>query len=85
MSKTALIIVDLQNDYFKGGKCELEDTEAVTIKAAALLKRFREKGLPVVHVRHEFPTVDAPFFVPNSEGVKVHSSVQEVEGEPVVV
>tara|TARA_R110001583_G_scaffold130834_1_gene282566 strand:- start:69289 stop:69840 length:552 start_codon:yes stop_codon:yes gene_type:complete len=85
MSKTALIIVDLQNDYFKGGKWVLEGTEAATIKAAALLKRFREKGLPVVHIRHEFPTVDAPFFAPNSEGVKVHSSVQEVEGESVVV
>jgi nicotinamidase-related amidase len=85
MSKTALIIVDLQNDYFKGGKWELEGTEDATIKAATLLKRFREKGLPVVHIRHEFPTVDAPFFAPNSEGAKVHSSVHELEGEPVVV
>ncbi|HDY84687.1 hypothetical protein LCGC14_0786330 [marine sediment metagenome] len=85
MSKTALIIVDLQNDYFKGGKWELEGTEAATIKAASLLKRFREKGLPVVHVRHEFPTVDAPFFAPSSEGVKVCPSVQEVEGEAVVI
>tara|TARA_R110002050_G_scaffold269917_2_gene412689 strand:+ start:231175 stop:231747 length:573 start_codon:yes stop_codon:yes gene_type:complete len=84
-TNTALIIVDLQNDYFKGGKWELEGTQAATINAAALLKRFREKGLPVVHVRHEFPTADAPFFAPNSDGVKVHPSVQEIEGEPVVV
>ncbi|MDO7596854.1 MAG: cysteine hydrolase [Pseudomonadota bacterium] len=85
MSKTALIIVDLQNDYFKGGKWELEGTEAATIKATSLLKRFREKGLPVVHIRHEFPTDDAPFFAPNSEGAKVYPPVQEVAGEPVVV
>jgi len=85
MSKTALIIVDLQNDYFKGGKWELEGTEAAAVKAASLLKRFREKGLPVVHVRHEFPTVDAPFFAPNSEGAKVHPLVQEIAGEAVVI
>lgn len=85
MTKTALIIVDLQNDYFKGGKWKLEGTEEATIKAAELLSRFREKGLPVVHVRHEFPTVDAPFFAPNSEGAKVYSSVKELAGEPVVV
>jgi len=85
MSKTALIIVDLQNDYFKGGKSELEGTEAATVKAASLLKRFREKGLPVVHVRHEFPTADAPFFAPNSEGAKVYPSMQEIKGEPVVI
>lgn len=85
MPKTALIIVDLQNDYFPGGKWELEGTEAATTKAATLLKHFRANGLPVVHVRHEFPTADAPFFAPNTDGVKVHLSVQELEGEPVVV
>ena len=85
MSKSVLIIVDLQNDYFQGGKWELEGTEAAATKAAILLKRFREKGLPVVHVRHEFPTSDAPFFVPNSDGAKIHSSVQPLEKEPVVL
>ena len=85
MPKTALIIVDLQNDYFQGGKWELEGTEAAATKAAILLENFRAKGLPVVHVRHEFPTGDAPFFVPNSDGAKVHSSVRDIEGEPVVL
>jgi len=85
MSKTALIIVDLQNDYFKGGKWELEGTEAALIKAAELLKAFRAKGLPVVHVSHEFPTDDAPFFLPNSDGAKIHSSVQPLANEPVVL
>ncbi len=85
MSNTALIIVDLQNDYFKGGKWELEGTEAAAIKAGKLLKTFREKGLPVVHIRHEFPTVDAPFFAPNSEGAQVHLPLKELEDEPVIV
>ena len=85
MSKIALIVVDLQNDYFQGGKWKLEGTEAASAKAAELLESFRAKELPVVHVRHEFPTTDAPFFVPGSDGAKVHSSVREVEGEPVVI
>ncbi len=85
MPKLALIIVDLQNDYFQGGKWELEGTEAAATKAATLLKSFRAKNLPVVHVRHEFPTGDAPFFLPNSDGAKIHSSVQNIEGEPVVL
>ena len=85
MSKTVLIIVDLQNDYFQGGKWELEGTEAAAINAAILLKSFRANRLPVVHVRHEFTITDAPFFVPDSDGAKVHSSVQELEGEPVVL
>jgi nicotinamidase-related amidase len=85
MKKTALLLVDIQNDYFPGGKWELEGTEAAAKKAATLLKSFREKGLPVVHIRHEFPTDDAPFFAPNSDGSKIHSSVQNIDGEPVVL
>ena len=85
MTKTALLIVDLQNDYFPGGKWELEGTEAVAANAAKLLGCFREKKWPVVHVRHEFPTEDAPFFAPDSPGAEIHSSVKNRDGEPVVV
>ena len=48
MSKTALITVDLQNDYFQGGKWQLEGSEAAAANAARLLTAFRAKGLPVV-------------------------------------
>ncbi len=85
MSKTALLMIDLQNDYFPDGKWELEGTEAVAIKAADLLSAFREQKLPIVHVRHEFPTSDAPFFAPATEGSEIHTTVQPIEGEPVVL
>lgn len=85
MANTALIIVDLQNDYFEGGKWTLEGTETAAKNSALLLKKFREKSLPVIHVRHEFPSTDAPFFVPGSEGAQVHASVKEQAGEPVII
>ena len=56
MKQTALLIVDLQNDYFPGGRWELSNTEAAAAQAAAMLDHFREQKLPVIHVRHEFPT-----------------------------
>ncbi len=85
MKNIALILVDFQNDYFQGGRWELEGTDIAANNAARLLKVFREKNLPVVHIRHEFPTDDAPFFTPNSEGAKIHSTVENIEGEPVVL
>ncbi len=84
-NKTALILIDLQNDYFKGGKMELVGTDAAASNAAKLLKAFRDNNLPLVHVRHEFLTDDAPFFLPNSDGAKIHSSVKPLEGEKVVL
>jgi nicotinamidase-related amidase len=84
MPKTALLLVDFQNDYFQNGKWPLAGTEAAVEKGAQLLEAFREKGLPVVHVRHEFPTDEAPFFAPGSEGAQIHTSVSAAEHEPVV-
>ncbi len=84
MSTTALLIVDLQNDYFPNGKWELKGTEAAAAKTLTLLKSFREKAMPIVHVRHEFPTAEAPFFLPGSQGAKIHSSLAPLENEPVI-
>jgi nicotinamidase-related amidase len=81
MSNTALIIIDMQNDYFPGGKCLLEGIEAAAANAARILAHFRENNLPVVHVRHEFSTVEAPFFVPGSDGAKIHHTLQPAEAE----
>ena len=88
MSNTALLLIDLQNDYystFEGAKWPLAGTEKASKNAAKLLEKFREQGLPVVHVRHEFPTDEAPFFLPNSTGAHIHQSVAALDNEPVVL
>lgn len=84
MSTTALLLIDFQNDYFEGGSWRLVGTENAAKKGAELLAAFREKGYPVVHVRHEFPSAEAPFFKPGSEGAQIHSTVTPLENEPVV-
>lgn len=84
-TSTALILVDLQNDYFPGGKWMLEGTELAVAKAASLLAHFRSQKLPIFHIRHEFPTADAPFFVPGSSGAEIHPAVAPQPGEPVIL
>lgn len=81
MSKTALIIIDMQNDYFAGGKWTLEGIETAAANAARVLADFRERELPVIHVRHEFSSSDAPFFVPGTTGAKIHENLSPAEGE----
>jgi nicotinamidase-related amidase len=82
--KTALLLIDLQNDYFSGGRMELVGSEAASARAAQALKLFRERGLPVFHVRHEAVREGATFFLPGTAGAGIHASVQPVDGEPVV-
>lgn len=84
-SKTALIVVDIQNDYFPGGLWTLSKVEAAAAKAAQVIAVFRERGDLVVHIRHEFTSADAPFFRPGSEGAQLHPSVINQPEEPVVL
>ncbi|WNF45896.1 cysteine hydrolase family protein [Pseudomonas sp. SG20056] len=84
-SKTALIVVDIQNDYFPGGLWALSKVEVAAAKAAQVIAVFRERGDLVVHIRHEFTSADAPFFRPGSEGAQLHSSVINQPNEPVVL
>ncbi|MDI3284111.1 cysteine hydrolase family protein [Polyangium sp. 15x6] len=85
MAARALIVVDIQNDYFPGGKWTLSGTEAAADNAARLLAAARSKGDLVVHIRHEFPSADAPFFAPGSEGAQIHPKVRNRDDEHVVL
>lgn len=85
MSKHALVIIDIQNDYFPGGKWTLHGADKAADQAAKVLTATRKKGDLVVHVRHEFESVEAPFFAPGSDGAKIHPKVANVTGEPVVL
>lgn len=81
---TALLIVDIQNDYFPGGKMELVGSPEAAAQAARLIAAFRAKNLPLVHVRHESVRPGATFFIPGTEGAKIHGSVAPREGETVI-
>lgn len=86
--QTALILVDFQNDYFPsfpGAKLPLVGTEVAADNGAQLLDAFRSQGLPVVHVHHEFPSEQAPFFVAGSDGASIHTSVQPKPEEVCVL
>jgi nicotinamidase-related amidase len=80
----ALLLIDLQNDYFPGGDMELAGIDGASRNAAAILDRFRELRLPLVHVRHEFASAEAPFFRPGTPGAEIHSSVAPLASEAVI-
>ena len=85
MSSTALIVVDIQNDYFPGGKWPLVGAEAAADNAVRVIQAARDAGDFIVHIRHEFSSDDAPFFAPGSEGARLHPKVLNLEHEPVVL
>jgi len=80
----ALVLIDIQNDYFPGGKMELVGSEEAGKQAGRLLAAFRAKKAPVFHVQHISMHPGATFFLPDTNGVNLHASVLPLEGEAVV-
>jgi len=85
MTRRAIIVIDIQNDYFPDGRWPLAGVEAAADNAARVIATGRDAGDLVVHVRHEFEGDDAPFFVPGSAGSEIHPKVAGLPGEPVVL
>jgi nicotinamidase-related amidase len=80
----ALVIVDIQQDYFPGGAHPLEGPEEAALAAGRLLDSFRAAGDHVIHVRHVWDEEEATFMRPGTEGVDIHPAVIPVEGELVI-
>lgn len=82
--KEALLLIDIQNDYFPGGKMELVSMEEAAKKAGKLLKVFRTASKPVFFIKHMSTRSDATFFVPGTQGTDIHSSVSPLPDETVI-
>ena len=82
--KTALIVIDIQNDYFEGGANPLVGSLEASLSARALLEDFRTRALPVVHVRHLSTRTGSTFFIPGTHGAEIHENVAPTAGEKVI-
>ncbi|MFM9876696.1 MAG: cysteine hydrolase family protein [Rhodoglobus sp.] len=80
----ALVLIDLQLDYFEGGAHPLVGPDAAVRNAAAVLEHFRASGEPVIHVFHVWDAPEATFFRPGTRGVRIHPAVAPAAGEGLV-
>lgn len=87
MTKSALLLIDIQNDYFPsfaGSKMPLPGMDSASEMAASLLATARDNGVRVIHVKHVMASDAAPFFHPGTPGAELHDSVAPQAGETVI-
>jgi nicotinamidase-related amidase len=84
LDRPALLIIDIQNFYFEGGRIPLVGSDQAALKAGVVLSAFREKGWPVFHIQH-LP-MDAPSYIPGTTDSQyaIREAVKPAPGEPVV-
>ena len=83
--KSVLLLIDIQKDYFPGGRMELVQPLEAAKKAYELLQCFREHQGHHVHIQHVAIKPDATFLIPGTAGTDIHDSVAHFEGEPLVI
>jgi len=82
--RKALLLIDLQNDYFLGGKMTLDGANEAVQNARLLLDRFRKEFWPVFHIRHVAMKPDATYFLPGTAGSRIHPNVGPLTSEDVI-
>lgn len=81
--KTALILVDIQNDYFPNGSNPLHNAENALNNAKIILDHFRSTQYPLFFIQH-FNGPDSSFFRPNTPGAEIHATIAPLPSEKVI-
>ncbi|CAN5536450.1 cysteine hydrolase family protein [soil metagenome] len=76
--KRALVVVDVQKEYFGGPLEVVHPTPADALaNIVAVMKTAAEAEIPVIAVQHVMPT-GAPVFVEGSDGYKLHPDIESI-------
>jgi len=88
MQKSALIIIDVQNDYFPAGAFPLADTDSTLAAIQLAIIKANNAGVPVVIVQHiaDANAGLAPFFNPGTVGADIHPAILELApAAPIII
>ena len=70
----ALLIIDLQNDYFPQGKYPLHNTAQMRSNIEIAINRANQQNIPIILIQH-IADGNAPFFNRGTSGVEVHPAI----------
>lgn len=90
-AKTAVLVIDFQNEYFdasaapgfSGGRMVIPDGKAALRQAKRVVDFADANGIRVIHVQHVLPAA-APLFAQGSVNAAFHRDLQPRPGDTVV-
>lgn len=83
----ALLVIDVQNDYFPGGAYPQWHAEAVLERIEKVIKKAKEKHIPIILVQHTSGSSDkkASFFNEGTIGVQIHPRIVQAVSKPIII
>lgn len=79
--KKALLIIDIQKDYFEGGRIPLNGADEAVEHASKVLRHYRKTKTAIIHIQHIDTEHQLPFFQPDTFGIEFHEKVKPQAGE----
>ena len=73
--KRALLVIDVQNEYFTGGQLPITHPHAHLDNILRVMDAATDAGVPVVVVQHTFTQPEMPFFKRGTPGWELHPEV----------
>ena len=86
-ARKALIVIDVQNDYFPGGKLPLWNAEETLGHIVKAISEAGKQGIDVILVQHVADqSKGAPFFIAGTTGVDIHPEILKAAPDaPVII
>ena len=82
--KEALLIIDVQNDYFPNGACELVGAYEAENKIKSLIEESRRINRPIIYIQHINPPDDT-FFIEGTFGCEISERIKPQADDKVIV
>lgn len=82
--KTALIVIDVQNDYFPNGNFPLEGAEDALAATLAAIAQARSSGELVITIQHVAPE-HSPLMAKGTAGVALHPAIADAVAGGLII
>ena len=83
MSQRALIVIDVQNEYFPAGAWALPNADKALPNILRLIAGARSRNEQVVFIQHVTPA-GSPVFADGSPGMELHPDLEPREGDALI-
>jgi nicotinamidase-related amidase len=83
--KEALLVIDIQNDYFENGAMELQNANDALNNIKKVIEEFRKQKKDIVYIQHISLDPKIGVFLPNTHGAEIHDSIKPLSDEKIVV
>lgn len=81
----ALLIIDVQKDYFPNGRMELAGSVETAKRIEQVIGKARTANMPIIYIQHIASKKDASFFIDGTDGIDIYAEIKPSQDDIIFV